>query len=368
MADYYQTLGVEKSASPEEIKKAYRRLAAKYHPDRNKEKGAEEKFKEVGKAYEVLSNEQKRRAYDQYGQAGVDGFSSQAAAGGYGAGGFPGGFEGAFDMGDLSDILSQMMGGFGFGGMGSRRAGTRPQKGQDIEIGIKLGYVEANEGKEIEIKYKRDVFCETCKGSGSKTGKKEECKQCQGRGTIRQTRNTILGAMVMQTPCPECQGSGQVVKDKCPDCAGSGKVAKEEDLKINIPKGSYDGLVLRFSGGGMAGQNGGDYGDLYVRLNVESYRDIIRQGNNFYTQVRVPAFQAALGGVTEVDTPYGSVKMKVPKGTQHGDVIRLKKYGAYKLGTDKKGDMFVKVMVEIPKRLSRREKKLWQQIEKQSGS
>jgi molecular chaperone DnaJ len=364
--DYYKVLGVDKDASQSEIKKAYRKLVKKYHPDHNDSPDAEEKFKEVGEAYEVLSNEEKRRAYDQYGHAATQGF-------GGGASGFEG-FDGSpFDMGDIGDILNSIFGegfsgmGFdfgegGFGSRGRRRSGPRPVRGRNIRKKIKLDFDEAIWGTTEEIEVERYVTCEACSGTGAEDGEMQKCEDCGGKGRVRRVQRSILGNMSVVAPCPNCEGAGEVPKKKCGECGGDGRKTEKKSIKIEVPQGSFDGMVLRFRNGGHAGQNGGPSGDLLVELQVKSHEKLERRGNDIYTEVTIPVTQAVLGGEIEVPSIHGNLKMKIPKGTQSHEIFKLEKKGAPKLKEDGFGDQYVRVKVEVPQKLGRKKKKLWREL------
>jgi molecular chaperone DnaJ len=357
--DYYDVLGVKKDASLSDIKTAYRRLAKQLHPDHNKEADAEERFNEVREAYEVLSNEQKRKAYDQFGHAGTQGFDPDSAGGYPGFGGTP------FDMGDLSDMFSNIfggMGGFGFdfGGIGGARRQTR--KGADIRVGISLDFEDSIWGKEEEIVVERGVLCEDCKGTGAESGNLKTCAQCGGQGRVRRVQNTFLGGISVVTECPECRGKGSIPERECHTCRGNGIVNEKKNLKIRIPEGSYDGMVLRFRHGGQAGRNGGEYGDLYVELQVEPDARFERRDDDIYVEVKIPVVSAVLGDVVDVPTVHGDVTLKVPSGTQPNTVFKLSKKGSPHLGGRGFGDEYVRVKVEVPKRVGRREKQLWEEL------
>ena len=359
--DYYEILGVKKEATPEELKKAYRKLVKKYHPDVNKEADSEEKFKEVQEAYETLSDEGKRNAYDQYGHAGTAGFNP-GAGNGYEYQGTP------FDMGDIFNTFfgggGDFGNGFGFDFSG-RGNGQREDVGSDIRYRVRVSFDEAMRGGEYKIKIKREEKCEECNGTGSSNGKREECPQCKGSGQERQVRNTILGQMAVMSTCSRCQGTGKIIKDPCKVCKGSGVNSIEEDLTIKIPAGAYDGMVLRFRGGGNAGRNGGSVGDLYIEIEVEASEKFERRGNDIYSQEDIPVHTAVLGDTIPVETITGDVKLKIPKGTQSGTIFKLKNKGCPIFNREgERGDHYVRVNVEIPTRLNRKEKELWEEIKK----
>ena len=356
--DYYEVLGVDKKASASEIKKAYRKLVKKYHPDVNKEADAEDKFKEVQEAYEVLSDDSKRSAYDQFGHAGTAGFNP-GGAGSYSdfGGGAP------FDMGDIFNTFfgGNMGSGFGFDfGGGSRGVDN---SGSDIRYRIRLSFDEAMKGGDFNVKVRREDRCEKCSGSGSKSGKKKECSVCKGSGQSQQVRNTIFGQVAVMGVCQECGGTGFVIDDPCDVCHGSGVKDMEEGMTIKIPAGAYDGMVLRFGGGGNAGRNGGAVGDLYVEIGVDSSPKFERRGNNIYSEIDISVYTAVLGDVVNVETIFEDVKLKIPKGTQPGTIFKLKGKGVPLFNSPKdRGDHYVRVNIEIPTKLSRQEKELWEEL------
>jgi molecular chaperone DnaJ len=365
--DYYEVLGVKKDATKEELKKAYRKLVKKYHPDVNKGDDAEEKFKEVQEAYETLSDESKRSAYDQYGHAGTAGFNPGAGNGGYSYSqqGVP------FDMGDIFNTFfgggGDFGGGFGFdfsqGAERGRRGGPKEDVGADIRYRVRVSFDEAMKGGEYKIKIKRDIPCDKCEGTGSEDGKTKECPVCKGTGQERQVRNTILGQMAVMSTCSNCGGTGKVVENPCPKCKGTGVLEKEEELTIKIPAGAYDGMILRFRGGGNAGRNGGIPGDLYIEIEVEASAKFERRGNDIYSQESIPVHIAVLGGTIEVETIFKEVKLKIPKGTQPGTIFKLKEKGCPVLNQEgKRGDHYVRVDVDIPTRISKKERKLWEEL------
>jgi len=360
--DYYEVLGVDKKATQDQLKKAYRKLVKKYHPDVNKDDGAEEKFKEVQEAYEILSDESKRSAYDQYGFAGTAGFNPGSSGGYSDFSGFNGGTP--FDMGDiLNTFFGGGNGGFDFGFGGNQRA--REERGTDIRYRVKLDFMEAMEGGEYKINVQRDVVCDVCDGTGSKDGKVETCPVCHGTGQERQVRNTILGQMAVMSVCSRCHGTGKTIKSPCGSCGGTGVKTKTEKVTVKFPAGSYDGMVLRFRNGGNAGRNGTASGDLFVEIEVEASDLFERRGNDIYSEVGIDIPLAVLGGSIEVETVAGSVKLKIPKGTQSGTIFRIKGKGAYILNGDgKRGDHYVRVNLDVPTRLGRKEKQLWEELGK----
>ncbi|HPQ78961.1 MAG TPA: molecular chaperone DnaJ [Candidatus Dojkabacteria bacterium] len=354
--DYYEILGVDKKATTSEIKKAYRTLVKKYHPDVNKDSDAEEKFKEVQEAYEVLSDESKRSAYDQYGHAGTAGFNPGSSNGYSDFGGAP------FDMGDIFNSFFGGMGSdFGFG-FGDQR-GPKQNIGSDIRYRIRLSFEEAMRGGEYKINVRREGRCDKCNGTGSKSGKRKQCPVCKGSGQQQQVRNTIFGQMAVMNTCQNCGGTGEVVEEPCPKCGGTGVISIEEDITVKVPAGAYDGMTLRFRGGGNSGRNGGSVGDLYIEVEVESSAIFERRGNDIYSEVSIPVYKAVLGGTILVKTIFEDVKLKIPKGTQPGTIFRLRSKGAPVLNSEKsRGDHYVRINIDIPTKLSKREKEMWEEL------
>jgi molecular chaperone DnaJ len=353
--DYYEILGISKDSKKEDIKKAYRKLVKKYHPDVNKEDGADGKFKEVQEAYEVLSDDTKRKAYDQYGHAGTEGFNSGGGFNGYSSyGGAP------FDMGDIfSSIFGGGMGGFGFDF--DDREKKRGNIGEDLRYRIKMSFKESIQGAEYEIKIRRNVACDRCGGTGSDTGKRKTCDVCGGSGRERKVQNSFLGQIAVMSECHKCHGLGTIPEKVCSKCGGTGVEATTENVKIKIPKGAYDGMILRFRDGGNVGLEGS--GDLYIEIEVEPSNKFERRGNDLYSIESIPVHTAVLGGNVEVGTVEGSIKLKIPKGTQSGTVFKIKGEGAPVLGRDTvSGDLYVRVDVKIPDKLNREEKKLWEKL------
>ncbi len=351
--DYYDILGVSKNASDDEIKRAYRKLAKKYHPDINKEHGSEEKFKEVQKAYEVLSNADKRAAYDRFGHAGVDG------QGGFGQGGFSdfGGFNG---FGDVGDIFEQFFGGFGGG---TSRRSTGPRKGEDIRIKMTISFEEACFGVEKEINLQREEECTRCAGTGAKSKNDiKTCSKCSGRGVVSSVQQTILGRVQTQHECPDCHGTGKVIKDKCSECGGIGKKRQTSTIKVKIPEGINDGQQIRLSGKGNAGINGGPTGDLYIFFSVTPDEFFIREGNDIYCELPLTFSQAALGAEIEIPTIHGKVKLTIPAGTQSQTKLRLKNKGVKSLRTNKYGDQYIIVKVVTPRNLTSKQKALFEEL------
>lgn len=356
--DYYEILGISKSASKDEIKKSYRSLAKKYHPDRNKESDAEAKFKEVQEAYEVLNDDQKRKAYDQYGFAGTQAFGGS----GFGGSGNFSGFEGfQGDLGGFEDILGNFFGS-SFGGFGFGSSERKSNKGADLEFNLQLEFEEAIFGAEKTVSYKRDLKCNVCNGTGSKNGKKVTCSTCGGKGKVVQVQNTLLGRMQVVNTCPACNGSGELIEENCLNCGGRGIISDQEDFKIKIPAGIPDGVTLRFENKGNFGKNGGVAGDLFVTIEVKSHKSLERRGNDIYLDKEIDIVTAVLGGEVEVPTVHGPVFMNIPAGTQSEQVLRLKSKGGPKFRERGNGDQFVKIIVKVPQKLNSQQKKLWQQL------
>lgn len=348
--DYYDVLGVSKTATADEIKKAYRKLARQYHPDVNKDNPeAAEKFKEASEAYSVLSDEQKRAQYDQFGHAAFE----NGGAGG--AGGF-GGFEGfgGFGGGGMEDIFDMFFGGQG---RGSRGSNAGPQRGADLRFDLEITFEEAAFGLEREISLYRDEQCPHCHGNGAKPGSKvETCPECHGSGEIRFTQNTMFGQMTNVRPCPKCHGEGKIISEPCKECRGQGTVKKNKKLKVKIPAGVDNGSRLRVAGEGEAGVKGGPSGDLYVYLYVKPHKFFERDGTTVYCEVPINIVQATLGDEIKVPTLDGQVVMKVPEGTQPGKVLRLKGKGIPSLRNSTRGDQLVRIKVVVPQKLNEKQK------------
>ena len=353
--EFYDRLGVSKDASQDEIKKAYRKMSKKYHPDINKEPGAEEKYKEVQEAYETLSDEQKRAAYDQYGAAGSNGGF------GGGAGGF-GGFDGA-GFGGFEDIFSSF-----FGGGGGMRNPNAPRQGDDLQYRVNLSFEEAVFGVKKEVAYNRESTCSTCSGTGAKSGTSPvTCSRCHGSGVINVDTQTPLGMMRRQVTCDVCHGTGKEIKEPCHTCHGTGHERKTHKVSVKIPAGVETGQQIRLQGQGEAGFNGGPYGDLFVIINVLPSKQFERNGSTIYYNMNISFVQAALGDTVEVPTVHGNVEMTIPAGTQTGKTFRLKGKGAPRLRGGSQGDQHVTVKIVTPTKLNDAQKEALLAFAKASG-
>ena len=353
--DYYKILGVDKTASADDIKKAYRKLAMKYHPDQNKDnKEAEAKFKEVSHAYDVLKDEQKRAAYDRFGASAFDGSMGGGGAGGPGFEGFGGAFSDIFE-----DMFGEFMGGRGRGGAGG---GNRASRGNDLQYTYEISLEEAFKGKDSSIKIPVNEACEVCSGSGATPGTTaSSCQTCGGHGRVRQQQ----GFFTIERTCPGCGGQGQVLKDPCKNCSGSGRVRKEKTIAVKIPAGVESGRRIKLGGQGEAGLRGGPAGDLYILIAVKPHKVFKRDGANLYCRVPLPVTKAALGGEVEVPTiEGGSAKVKIPPGSQTGQQFRLRGKGMSTLKSDVRGDMFIEIFVETPVNLDKKQQDLLRQLDK----
>ena len=346
--DYYEVLGIQKGASEDEIKKAYKKLARKYHPDMNPgDKEAEEKFKEVNEANEVLSDPEKKARYDQFGFAGVDP--------NYGAGAGGGAYGGGFDFGDLGDIFGSFFGG-GFGG-GQRRNPNAPQRGESIRASVSVSFTEAAFGCEKSVTLERSEQCPTCKGSGCAPGTTPEiCPDCHGSGTVQTRRQTPMGVFASNGPCRKCGGTGRLIHQPCSDCRGSGAVRKRKTIKISIPAGIDHGQTISLRGQGNAGKNGGPAGDLLVTVMVQPHEIFRRDGVDVFCEAPITFTQAVLGAELEIPTIDGKVKYSIPEGTQTGTVFRLKGKGIPVLNGRGRGDQYVTVTIETPRNLNKEQK------------
>ncbi|MBQ7045635.1 MAG: molecular chaperone DnaJ [Clostridia bacterium] len=352
--DYYEVLGIDRSASDDEIKKAYRKAAKKYHPDLNPgDAEAEKNFKEVNEAYEVLSDSNKKARYDQFGHAGVD---PNFGASGAGAGGF--------DFGDLGDIFGQFFGG-GFGGFGggARANPNAPRRGNDTSATVNLSFEEAAKGCTKTINVTKIENCPDCSGSGAEKGSTPKtCPVCHGAGRVNVTQRTPFGAMQTQKVCDNCRGSGKIIDNPCKTCAGKGRIRKSREQTINVPAGIDDGQIINLRGGGDAGVNGGPSGDLRVNVSVRPHPIFERDGFDVYCEIPITFTQAALGDEITVPTLDGKVKFTIHEGTQPGDEFKLRNKGIQRLNYSGRGDQYVKIVVEVPKHLNSKQKELLKQF------
>lgn len=352
--DYYDILGTSKTASQDELKKAYRKLAMKYHPDQNKDNPeAEAKFKEITQAYDILKDEQKRSAYDRYGEAAFDGSM--------GGGGMGGGFGGGAGMGGFSDIFEDMFGDMMGGGRGKSQSG----RGSDLQYGVEMTLKEAFSGKETKVTIPLNQTCETCKGSGSEDGASTSgCSTCDGNGRIRQQQ----GFFTIERTCPSCQGQGQVIKNPCKKCSGEGRVNKKKTLKVKIPAGVEHGRRIRLASQGEAGVRGGQPGDLYILVSTKPHKFFKREGSCLHCRTPIPMTKAALGGEIKIpNIEGGTSKVKIPAGTQTGQQFRLKGKGMSILNSEARGDAFIEIFVETPVNLDKKQQGLLKQLDKSIG-
>lgn len=349
--DYYDVLGVQKSASDEDIKKAYRALAKKYHPDVSKEEHAETKFKEVQEAYDTLSDTQKRAAYDQYGHQGNP----------FGGNG-QGGFSGFGDFGGFSDIFSQFFGG---GGRTRSQSQYGPQRGEDLERSMTIDFMEAVLGTKKNISVEIDDECHVCHGSGAESSKDiEACDRCHGDGFINVDQRTMFGTMRSQQTCPKCGGAGKIIKKRCNTCNGRGRVKQTKTVDVNIPAGVDTNMSLKVAGYGNGGTKGGPQGDLYLNFKVRPHKVFGRQGDDIILETPITMTQAVLGSTIEIPTIYGDVDLKIPAGIEHGTILRMREKGIANVRTKKKGDQQVIIQIRVPKSLTPQEKKLYEELAK----
>ncbi|MBQ2296060.1 MAG: molecular chaperone DnaJ [Clostridia bacterium] len=352
--DFYEVLGVDRSASDDELKKAYRKAAKKYHPDLNPgDKEAEARFKEVNEAYEILSDQEKRSRYDQFGHAGVD---PNYSAGGYGGGGFGGGFGGFGDFGDIGDIFSSIFGG-GFGG--GRANPNAPRRGGDVTTSVTISFEEAAKGCKKKVKVTSIDGCTDCHGTGAADGTTpKSCPTCHGTGHVKVVQRTPFGQMQTQRPCDQCRGSGKIIEKPCRTCGGKGKVRRTREEEINIPAGIDDSQILVVRGKGDAGINGGPAGDLNISVNVRPHPVFERDGTDVYCEIPITFVQAALGAEIQVPTLDGKANLKIREGTQPGDKFRLKGKGIVRTNSTYRGDQYVIITVEVPKDLTKAQKEI----------
>lgn len=350
--DYYEVLGIEKGASQDEIKKAYRKMSKKYHPDINQEEGSDEKFKEISEAYEVLSDEDKRAQYDRFGHEGMN----QQFGGGGGFGGGAGGFGG------FEDIFSSFFGG------GQRMDPNAPQKGDDLQYTMTINFDEAVFGVTKTIKIKKEVTCDTCDGSGAKPGtSKSTCSMCSGSGRVAVEQNTPFGRIQTERTCPTCGGTGQEIKDPCNSCKGAGTVTKEVEIEVTVPEGVDNGQQIRMQGKGDPGVNGGPAGDLYIVFRVKPDSRFTRDGDDIHYELPISFSQAALGDEVNVPTINSEIVLTIPAGTQSGKRFRLKEKGVKNVHGYGYGDQFVTVRVTTPTKLSEKEVELFRELAQHGG-
>jgi molecular chaperone DnaJ len=352
--DYYETLGVPKGASQSEIKSAFRTMARQYHPDVSQEEDAEERFKEINEAYAVLSDEEKRAAYDRYGHAGLNGF-----------GGAP-----DFSNLDIEDILNMFGFGMGFDfGRRSRRSANSPRRGADLQYNLTLEFEEAVFGVEKEVEFARDETCDRCNGSKAEPGTSAvRCSTCNGQGEVRQSRQTLFGSMVQVVTCPTCSGAGQIVESPCKQCSGRGIERKRRKKTVQVPAGVDTGTRIRLSGEGQPGMNGGPQGDLYLSLRVQPHKFFKRRENDILLNLDINIAQATLGADVEVPTVDGLAVLSIPSGTQPGKVLRMRGKGVPHLRSDRRGDQLVIINTEIPKRLNDEQRELMEKMAESLGT
>lgn len=353
-SDYYELLGVQKNADESELKRAYRKLAMQYHPDKNPDnKEAEAKFKEINEAYEVLSDSEKRRLYDQFGHAGVN----QNAGGGYG-----GGFQG---FGGFEDIINEMFGGgFGFGGSNNRK--NAPRKGKDVRAEVTLSFEEAAFGKKVTVEYARTEECEKCHGDGAEPGSAvHTCSTCNGTGEVKYSQRSLFGETISVRPCTACKGKGKTFEKSCYVCKGHGIVRKKKTKEVDLPAGVFHGASMQVRGEGDLGQNGGPRGDLLIYIRVNAHSQFVREDNDIFYELWISYAQAVLGAEVLVPTLDGNVKLSIPAGTPSGKQFKLRGKGVPVLNGYGRGDQYVKVSVEIPKNLTKKQRELLEAFEEE---
>ena len=367
--DYYEVLGLKKGASDDEIKKAFRKKAMDYHPDKNQgDKDAEEKFKEVNEAYGILSDKEKKDLYDRFGHAGVDPNAGFGGGGFSGFGGFGGGQ--AYSTGDFGDLFGDLFGGMfgGGGGGGSSRRKNAPRKGRDLQQGLRISFTDAAFGTKKKIRLRRQTECSDCKGTGAKDGTaKHTCETCHGSGQVQTQQNTPFGSFTNIGACPKCRGRGEIIDIPCPKCGGTGTINKEFTISVDIPAGVDSESVIPLRGQGEPGVNGGPPGDLYIILQVEKHELFTRKGNDLHIDMPITFDQAALGTTIIVPTLTEKVKYKVPSGTQPDTVFRLKGKGVKALRSGKYGDLFVRMVLEVPTKLNSEQKKMVKEMAEKIG-
>ncbi|MEK7544812.1 MAG: molecular chaperone DnaJ [Patescibacteria group bacterium] len=357
--DFYRVLGVSKAASEQELKKAYRKLALESHPDKHKgDKAAEKRFQEVNEAYQTLSDPKKRAMYDQYG--------SVPPSGGFGGGGADFGQDFDFSQfgGGFGDIFESFFGGgFNSGGATGRRKKKGPRRGEDVEVSLRISFEEAAFGMEKDLILEAMQGCEHCTSTGAEPGSTVvDCKTCQGAGEIRGVRQTMLGQMMTSRVCETCQGEGRYPEKKCSKCHGAGRIRRRTEITLKIPAGIHDGATLRMSGKGEAGVFGGEAGDLFLHIAVAAHKKFMREGSDVHSEEHIHVLQAILGDTIPVETLHGRVDLKVPAGTPYGRVFRLKDSGIQNLGRSSRGDHFVKILISIPEKLSKKEEEFYQSL------
>jgi molecular chaperone DnaJ len=364
--DFYAILGVPKSASADDIKKAFRKAAQKHHPDVSKAPDAAAKFKEINDAYQVLSDAGQRARYDQFGEAGVGDAAGGPGGGGAGGfpGGFPGGFQGGFGGGGIEDLFE---GFFGGGGRGARRSGPPP--GDDLRYDLRVEFSESIRGGTRDLDFEMKVTCGGCAGSGAAKGSEpKECDGCRGRGSVRTVRQTMIGQMAVEAPCAKCSGEGRIIEKQCPTCRGEGRLNGSKRLHVEIPPGVDDGERIQYKGQGEPGRRGGPAGNLYVFIEVKEHPQLMRDGINLITEVPLSISQAALGARVIVPTAEGEEEIEIKSGTQPNDVVRLKGRGAPNVRRpSQRGDLLIHIAIEVPKKLSGDQRKALEAFAKASG-
>ena len=359
--DFYEVLGVNKSASKDEIKSAYRKLAKKYHPDINKEPGAEEKFKEVQEAWDVLGDDKKRQMYDQFGMAAFEQGASTGGAGNPFGAGF--GSQGFGDI-NLGDIFNSFFG----GGGRQRRANVGPQKGEDVLQRIRVQFMDAILGKKVLVPVEYDEPCKTCGGTGAKSPSSiKPCPKCGGRGYVNVQTRSIFGMMETQQVCPDCRGSGKIITDKCPDCGGKGYTHIKRDMEVNIPAGINQGQQIVVRGKGGHGINGGPNGDLYLEIVLVPHSNFKRDGNDIHIDIPISFVDATLGKKIDVPTVYGTCEVEIPAGTQPNQILRLKGRGIKDMRKGTPGDEYLHIQIKTPTKLNKEQKKLLEEYQKTEG-